>query len=97
MTGRPPASRFPARGRRTSTCISTRKPASWRSSNTARRTRQSGEDVAEERIILEYQDVNGLKSAKKVLINRDGKKFTEAEVLDVKFLDKLDDAEFVKP
>jgi hypothetical protein len=53
--------------------------------------------VAEERIILEYQDVDGMKSAKKVLVNRDGKKFTEAEVLEVKFLDKVDDAEFTKP
>jgi hypothetical protein len=58
---------------------------------------QTGQEVAEERIILEYQDVDGMKSAKKVLVNRDGKKFTEAEVLEVKLLDKVDDSEFVKP
>jgi len=54
-------------------------------------------EVPEERIVLEYQEVEGLKVAKRVLINRDGKKFMEAEVLDVKFPDKLDDSEFAKP
>jgi hypothetical protein len=58
---------------------------------------QSGQEVAEERIILEYQDVDGMKVAKKVLVNRDGKKFVEAEVLEVKFPDQLDDSEFAKP
>lgn len=54
-------------------------------------------EVAEERIVLEYQEVDGMKVAKNVLINRDGKKFMEAEVLEVKFPDKLDDSEFAKP
>lgn len=58
---------------------------------------QSGQEVSEERIIQEYQDVDGLKAAKKVLINRDGKKFLEAEVTDVQFLDKVDDSTFAKP
>jgi hypothetical protein len=55
------------------------------------------QEVAEERIITEYQDVDGHKVAKKVLINRDGKKFMEAEVVEVKFVDKLDDSHFAKP
>ncbi|HEV3235713.1 MAG TPA: hypothetical protein VGZ25_01915 [Gemmataceae bacterium] len=55
------------------------------------------QEVAEERIITEYQDVDGHKVAKKVLINRDGKKFMEAEVVEVKFVDKLDDSHFGKP
>jgi hypothetical protein len=58
---------------------------------------QSLQEVGEERIMLEYQDVDGLKIAKKVLINRDGKKFLEAEVMEVKHADKIDDSEFVKP
>ena len=58
---------------------------------------QTGQEVSEERIIQEYQDVNGLKTAKKVLINRDGKKFLEAEVTDVQFLEKVDDSTFAKP
>jgi hypothetical protein len=32
-----------------------------------------------------------------VLVNRDGKKFMEVEVNDVKFLDEIDDGEFKKP
>jgi hypothetical protein len=57
----------------------------------------SGQEVNEERIILEYQDNDGLKTAKKLLVNRDGKKYLEFEVLEVKLLEKLDDNEFVKP
>jgi hypothetical protein len=57
----------------------------------------TGQMVTEERLIQEYHVVDGLKVAKKVLINRDGKKFMEAEVVEVKFSDKLDDTEFVKP
>ncbi len=58
---------------------------------------QSGEEVAEERIILEYQDIDGFKTAKRVLVNRDGKKFTEVEILEVKISDKADDGDFTKP
>ncbi len=57
----------------------------------------SGQDLAEERIITEYQDLDGMKVAKKAIINRDGKKFMDLEVSDVKFLDKLPDGEFDKP
>jgi hypothetical protein len=57
----------------------------------------TGQDVAEERIIQEYQDIDGLKVAKKAVVNRDGKKFVEAEILEVKSLEKLDDSEFAKP
>jgi hypothetical protein len=57
----------------------------------------SGQEVAEERIILEYQDIDGQKTPKKVLVNRDGKKFVEAEVVEAKFLDDIADSEFAKP
>jgi hypothetical protein len=57
----------------------------------------SGQEVTEERIITEYQKQNGVPVPKKVLINRDGKKFMEMEVVEVKYLDKLDDSEFTKP
>jgi hypothetical protein len=57
----------------------------------------SGQQITEERIIQEYQDVDGLKVAKKALVNRDGKKFMEVEVLEVKLTDKVDDSEFAKP
>jgi hypothetical protein len=58
---------------------------------------QSGQEVAQEKIMKEYQDLNGIKVPKKVLVNRDGKKFMDVEVVEVKFVDKIDDNEFAKP
>jgi hypothetical protein len=57
----------------------------------------TGKEVAEERVITEYQEVDGVKVAKKAQVNRDGKKFVEAEVIEIKFRDKLDDSDFAKP
>ena len=39
----------------------------------------------------------GMKIAKKLLINRDGKKYMELDITEVKFLDKVDDSEFKQP
>ncbi len=58
---------------------------------------QTMQEVDEERIIQEYQDVDGRKAPKKVLINRDGKKYLELEVVEVKFPDAIDDSEFQTP
>jgi hypothetical protein len=58
---------------------------------------QSGQEVTEERFITEYQDSGGRKVAKKLVVHRDGKKFLEAEVTEVKLLEKLDDSEFAQP
>jgi hypothetical protein len=57
----------------------------------------SNQEVNEERIVTDYQVIDGLKIAKKVLVNRDGKKFIEAEITDIKFVDKIEDSEFQKP
>ena len=57
----------------------------------------SGQEISEERIIVEYQDADGFKTAKKAEVLHDGKKFMEAEVLQVKFVDSIDDSEFKKP
>ena len=54
-------------------------------------------DTPEERLILEYQEVGGAKVAKKVQVRRNGKKFMEAEVGEVKVLDKMAPDEFAKP
>ena len=58
----------------------------------------SGKEFTEERIVLEYNKPNaeGLPTPKKVLVKRDGAKFLEAEVLETKFLEKIEDAEFKK-
>jgi hypothetical protein len=58
---------------------------------------QTMQEVDEERIIKEYQDVDGQKTAKKVLVNHDGKKYLEVEMLEVKFPDDIDESEFQKP
>jgi hypothetical protein len=56
----------------------------------------TGKEITEERIITEYQKVDGLPAPKKVLVKHDGKMFLEAEVLEVKMLEKLDEGEFKK-
>jgi len=57
----------------------------------------SGQEVAEERIITEYQEVSDRKVAKKVEVLRDGKALLEAEITEVQVLEKADDSEFAKP
>jgi len=57
----------------------------------------NNQEVTEERIITEYQEVDGTKVPKKVLVNRNGKKFMDVEVQEYKTLDGLDDSEFAKP
>jgi len=57
----------------------------------------SGQEVTEERIVLEYQDVKDRKMPKKAQVRRDGKKFLEVEIVEVRFLEKLDDADFAMP
>jgi len=57
----------------------------------------TGNEVTEERIITEYQkSPEGLPAPKKVVVKRDGKDYLTAEVLEFKFLEKLDDSEFTK-
>jgi hypothetical protein len=57
----------------------------------------SEQELTEERIITEYQKVDGVPEPKKILINRDGKKFLEAEVVEMKLHEKLDDGDFKLP
>jgi hypothetical protein len=66
---------------------------------TQRRVRdmQSGQEANEERIITEYQEIDGRKVAKKVEVKRDGKPYVEVEVKEAKLLDQIDDSEFVEP
>jgi hypothetical protein len=54
-------------------------------------------DTTEERQILSYQDVNGLKVPKRIVVKRDGKPYVDAEVTEFKILDKVDPAVFAKP
>jgi hypothetical protein len=56
-----------------------------------------GQEVTEERIVKDYQEADGIKLPRKALINRDGKKFMELEIVETKSVDKIDDREFAKP
>jgi hypothetical protein len=57
----------------------------------------NGKEITEERIITEYTKTDGVPTPKKVVINHDGEKYMEVEVLETKRLEKLDDSEFAKP
>ncbi len=57
----------------------------------------TGEEINEERIVTEYTKTkDGLPTAKKLVVKRDGKLYLEAEVTEVTYLEKLDDDVFKK-
>lgn len=58
----------------------------------------TGQEITEERIVLEYgkKSEQGIAMPKKILIKHDGKTFMEAEVIEAKLLEQLDDGEFKK-
>jgi len=66
---------------------------------TERRTRDfmTGQEVTEERVIQGYQEIGGRPMPKRVVVNRDGAKLMEVEVLEGRHLERLDDSEFAKP
>jgi hypothetical protein len=57
----------------------------------------SGTEITEERIITEYGKTGSVPTPKKMVINHDGSKFMELELLETKQLEKIDDSEFAKP
>jgi hypothetical protein len=57
----------------------------------------TGENANEERIIKEYQDVQGIKTIKKAVVLREGKKYIDEELVEARYLEKVDDGEFAKP
>ncbi len=54
-------------------------------------------EILQETTYGDFKEVDGVKHAMKVVIQRDGKKFVEAEVTDFQHRDKIDDAVFGKP
>jgi hypothetical protein len=57
----------------------------------------SDTEITEERIVKEYEkNKDGIPMPKKVMVKHDGKTFLEAEVLEIKYFEKLDDSEFKK-
>ncbi len=57
----------------------------------------SEQEVTEERILMDYQKIDGVPQPKKLLMNRDGKKFLEAEIVEMKLFEKLGNAQFTVP
>jgi hypothetical protein len=57
----------------------------------------AGKDAKQEVIFGDYRDVGGYLRPLKMDAYRDGKKIMSAELTDVKYFDRFDDAEFDKP
>jgi len=58
---------------------------------------QSGKEVAEERILQDYKKQDGQMQPSRIILNRDGEKFVDMELTEIKLVDKLDDSVFAKP
>jgi hypothetical protein len=56
-----------------------------------------GKEVRQEVFYGDFRELGGYKRPVKLVALRDGKKVMEAELTDVKYFDKIDDAEFTKP
>ena len=54
-------------------------------------------EQTQEEVLSDFKEVQGVKHATKLVINRDGKKYVEAELSDVELKEKLDDSIFAKP
>jgi len=57
----------------------------------------SMKDAKYEAIVTDYKDFGGIKHASKVQVIKDGKKFMELDITDVKPVDKVDGKEFARP
>ena len=58
---------------------------------------EEGVLVDQEITLSEYEDVEGVKTSTKFVILRDGVKYVEGKMSDVKILKALDDSQFAKP
>jgi hypothetical protein len=56
-----------------------------------------GKSVRQEEYYGDFRDLGGYRRPVRVAAYRDGKKVVDLEVIDVKYYDKIDDAEFAKP
>jgi hypothetical protein len=57
----------------------------------------AGKAVVQEEFYRDFKDDQGYKRPMRIAAYRNGKKILEMDLLDVKYLDKVDDAEFTKP
>jgi hypothetical protein len=68
-----------------------------RSESTRKDLQKGGSEVKQETDFSDYRELQGLKVAHKVSIRRDGQKYIEGEVTEMKLSEKLDDQLFAKP
>jgi hypothetical protein len=58
---------------------------------------QGFKEVRQEIFYEQYEEVNGVRLPRKVTLKRDGEKFVEATISNLKTAEKLDDSMFDKP
>jgi hypothetical protein len=58
---------------------------------------EGGKEVTQEVLYDGHEETDGLRSPTKITVIRDGKKFVEATIKDLKSSEKLDDEVFAKP
>jgi hypothetical protein len=63
----------------------------------AKAVREGGDEYTSELTLGDYKKVDGLQVAHKIAMKRDGKKYIEQEVIEIKPSEKLDDSVFDKP
>jgi hypothetical protein len=56
-----------------------------------------GQEVTQETRYEDYKAVDGIQQPHKIAVSRDGKRYVEAEVTEVKHLDEVDASAFAKP
>jgi hypothetical protein len=56
-----------------------------------------GKEMTQETLYRKYKTVEGLKQPTDILVNRDGKRYVEAEFTDVQLQQRLDDSELSRP
>ncbi len=55
------------------------------------------QDLTEERLLSDYRAVDGVQSPRKTVVYLDGRKMMEAEVVQARFLERLDERVFSRP
>lgn len=82
---------------RTVTLLFSRKTGLLRKSEYIVHSDELDKEVVEESIYSDYRDVDNLKVAHKLTINRDGKKFVVSETQEIRLEKEADDSWFAKP
>src|SRR5262249_26691472 len=54
-------------------------------------------EVAEERYFRDYKDMDGRKMPTRVEVRRDGNRFAEVEIVEIRLVDSFDDSLFTRP